>query len=254
MTVPGTDPVPGADRDPGADEPAQGAHAQLAALAARGIAWPPLPPVSGHPRPAAVLVLFGVLDGRPAAHPSAAVPADLDLLLVGRAASLAHHPGQVAFPGGRLDPEDDGPEDAALREAAEETGLDPAGVEVLGTLAELPVHVSNHVVVPVLAWWATPSPVAVVDRRESATVFRAPVADLVDPANRRTATLPARFLAGGPRGRTAGRPDAGPAFLVPHDGGAHLVWGFTAVVLDRLLTDLGWSEPWDASRTVEVPL
>lgn len=235
MTVPGTG----------------GAHAELAALIGRGVTWPALPPVSGHPRPAAVLVLFGVLDDRPATHPSAAVPADLDVLLVGRAASLAHHPGQVAFPGGRLDPEDDGPEAAALREGAEETGLDPAGVEVLGTLPELPVHVSNHVVVPVLGWWATPSPVAVVDHQESATVFRAPVADLLDPANRRTATLPAHVMARRPR---PPRTDAGPAFLVPFDGGAHLVWGFTALVLDHLFTELGWAEPWEATRTVEVPL
>lgn len=228
-----------------------GAYAQLTALAARGVAWPELPPVSGHSRPAAVLVLFGVLDDRPATHASAAVPADLDLLLVGRAASLAHHPGQVAFPGGRLDPDDDGPAAAALREGAEETGLDPAGVEVLGTLDELPVHVSNHVVVPVLAWWRTPSPVAVMDHRESATVFRAPVADLLDPANRRTATFPARVAAGR---RGAARADAGPAFLVAHEGGAHVVWGFTALVLDRILTELGWSEPWDPARTVTIPL
>lgn len=230
---------------------ADGARAQLAALAARGVAWPTLPPVSGHPRPAAVLVLFGVLDGRPATHPSAAVPADLDLLLVGRATSLAHHPGQVAFPGGRLDPADDGPAAAALREGAEETGLDPAGVEVLGTLPALPVHVSNHVVVPVLGWWATPSPVAVVDHRESATVFRAPVADLLDPAHRRTATLPEHVLARRPRPLRA---DAGPAFLVPHDDGTHLVWGFTALVLDHLFAELGWAEPWDRTRTVEVPV
>lgn len=245
MTVP-DDPTPADTRGT-----ADGARAQLAALAARGVAWPSLPPVLGLPRPAAVLVLFGVLDARPAVHPSAAVPADLDLLLVGRAASLAHHPGQVAFPGGRLDDGDAGPAAAALREAVEETGLDATGVEVLGTLAELPVHVSNHVVVPVLAWWATPSPVAVVDHQESATVFRAPVADLVDPANRRTAMLPARITAGR---RRAARPDAGPAFLVPHATGTHVVWGFTALVLDRLLTELGWSEPWDASRTFEVPL
>lgn len=230
---------------------AGGARAELAALVGRGVAWPALPPVSGHPRPAAVLVLFGVLDERPATHPSTAVPADLDVLLVGRAASLAHHPGQVAFPGGRLDPEDDGPEAAALREGAEETGLDPAGVEVLGTLPELPVHVSNHVVVPVVGWWATPSPVAVVDHRESATVFRAPVADLLDPINRRTATLPAHVMARRPR---PPRADAGPAFLVPSDGGAHLVWGFTALVLDHLFGALGWAEPWDPTRTVEVPI
>jgi 8-oxo-dGTP pyrophosphatase MutT (NUDIX family) len=225
-----------------------GAYEQLGALARRGVTWPVLPVTTRRSggRPAAVLVLFGVLDDRPASHVAAAVPADLDVLLVGRAASLAHHPGQVAFPGGRLDPGDDGPVGAAVREAVEETGLTPGGVEVLGALGELPLAVSDHVVVPVLAWWATPSPVAVVDHGESATVFRAPVADLVDPANRRTAVLP-------------GRPYSGPAFLVPYDDGLHrtghhLVWGFTALVLDRLFAELGWDEPWDRERTVTVPL
>jgi 8-oxo-dGTP pyrophosphatase MutT (NUDIX family) len=163
------------------------------------------------------------------------------VLLLARAASLAHHPGQVAFPGGRVEPDDDGAVGAALREATEETGLDPSGVEVLGTLAPLPLHVSNHVVVPVLAWWARPSPVAVVDHRESATVFRAPVADLLDPANRRTAVV-------------HGRPYAGPAFLVGHEAGHHLVWGFTAMILDRLFDELGWTEPWDEHRTVPAPV
>ncbi len=107
-----------------------------------------------------MLLLFGVLDGVPAEHPAAAVPADLDVLLLARATTLGHHPGQVAFPGGRLEPEDDGPVGGALREAEEETGLDPGGVEVLGTLGRLPVPVSNHVVTPVLGWWARPTPSA----------------------------------------------------------------------------------------------
>lgn len=218
-----------------------GARAQLARLAARGVVWPEIPAARRPRRDAAVLVLFGVLDDRPATHAMHAVPADLDVLLVERSGSLAHHPGQVSFPGGRLDEGDEGPVAAAVREAVEETGLDPSGVEILGLLGELPLAVSDHVVVPVLAWWATPSPVAVVDRGESARVFRAPVADLLDPANRRTTVLP------------AGRP-AGPAFLVPHDEGRHVVWGFTAFVLDRILDELGWTEPWDHSRTVVAPL
>lgn len=223
-------------------------RAQLSGVAARGVGWPALPQVTGAARPAAVLVLFGELDDAPAEHTCATVPTNLDVLLIGRAASLRHHPGQVAFPGGRIDPTDPGPVAAALREATEETGLDPTGVEVLGTLGELPVSVSNHVVVPVLAWWSRPSPVEVVDRRESATVFRAPVADLVDPSNRRTAVLPPRFVA------RAERRNVGPAFLVPHHTGTHLVWGFTALVLDRLLDELGWAERWNRARTIEVPL
>ncbi|MCV2396329.1 CoA pyrophosphatase [Actinotalea sp. M2MS4P-6] len=207
---------------------------QLAALVERGVGWPPIPGDRSTLRPAAVLVLLGALDATPARHTSPVVPADLDVLLVARSDELTHHPGQIAFPGGRVDPEDDGPVAAALREAREETGLDPEGVEVLGALAPLPLPVSRHLVTPVLGWWHRPSTVGVVDRRESTEVFRAPVADLVDP--RRRGVVQARRP---PTFRT-------PAFEL--DG--HLVWGFTAIVLDTLLAELGWAEPWDRERVI----
>lgn len=217
----------------------QDAWADLARVSRDGITLPAL--LTGKPatgsRPAAVLVLLGRLDDVPAAHGTAHVPADLDVLLLQRASALRHHPGQVAFPGGRLEPADAGPVEAALREAREETGLDTDGVEVLGTLAPLPLPISNHLVTPVLAWWARPSPVRVVDDGESAAVFRVPVADLVDPANRGTAMMSRtgeRFL--------------GPAFEV--DG--TVVWGFTAFILSALLDALGWAEPWDESCRIEV--
>lgn len=215
---------------------APGAREQLVALAAREVRWPPWAWVRmGGLRPAAVLVLFGALDSVPARHASLAVPADLDVLLVGRSAGLTHHPGQVAFPGGRLDPEDDGPVACALREAREETGLDPAGVQVLGTLGTLAVPVSRHAVTPVLGWWAVSSAVGVVDPDESASVFRAPVADLLDPARRAVVV-----------GSHQGREFRSPAFEVAD----HVVWGFTAMVLDHLFTELGWAEPWDEGRVV----
>ncbi len=214
------------------------AREQLAALAARGVSWDGYIGRAADPaaRPAAVLVLFGVLDARPGLHATRAVPADLDVLLVGRAATLRQHSGQVAFPGGRVDPDDAGPEAAAVREAVEETGLDADGVEVLGTLGELAVPVSDHRVTPVLAWWSRPTPVGVVDAGESAHVFRAPVADLLDPEHRRTTVH-----------RRGGATYRSPAFLA----GEHLVWGFTAIVLDRLFDALGWAEPWDRRRTVD---
>jgi 8-oxo-dGTP pyrophosphatase MutT (NUDIX family) len=195
-------------------------------------------------RPAAVLVLFGVLDGLPADHEAQAeaVAADLDVLLLARAATLRSHAGQVAFPGGRVDLDDDGPVAAALREAVEETGLDATGVEVLGALPEIPMPASNHRVTPVLAWWARPTPVGVVDAAESAAVFRAPVADLLDPARRYTSVL-----------RRGGRTWRGPAFVVEADGERHVVWGFTAGILDSLFEHLGWSEPWDAGRELVIP-
>lgn len=217
------------------------ALAQLRALARTGVEWGAqtgsVVRTGIARRPASVLVLLGRLDAVPAHHTTPLVPADLDVLLVRRAATLRQHAGQVAFPGGRQDPTDAGPVEAALREAQEETGLDPSGVDVLGTLGSLPLPVSDHLVTPVLAWWARPTPVAVVDHGESAEVFRAPVADLVDPALRRTATLT--------RGPRTYR---GPAFLV----GDNLVWGFTALVLTELFGALGWDEPWDDSRLVEV--
>ncbi|PFG32961.1 NUDIX hydrolase [Sanguibacter antarcticus] len=184
-------------------------------------------------RPAAVLVLFGALEGR-AGHD----PGDIDVLLVERAASLGHHPGQIAFPGGRLDPDDTGPVGAALREATEETGLDADGVEVVGTLAGLPLPVSNHLVTPVLGWWARPSPVGVVDHGECAAVFRVPVSTLLDPENRRLGRVT--------RGRSS---FDSPAFVVED----RVVWGFTGIVLDRVLDGLGWALPWER-RLLDIPV
>ena len=87
------------------------------------------PPEPGAGRASAVLVLFGesVADGQ-------LTP---DVLLIERAFGLRSHAGTPAFPGGVVDPSDDGPVGAALREAQEETGLDPAGVDVLAILPDL---------------------------------------------------------------------------------------------------------------------
>lgn len=228
-------------------------RAELAALCERGLDWHAdvsrRLPDSARARRAAVLVLFGVLDSVPA---QMSVPAqvrshvvrdldarDLDVLLLRRAATLGSHPGQIAFPGGRLEASDDGPIAAALREAVEETGLDPDGLEPLGTLPELPVPVSNHLVTPVPAWWTRPSEVAAVDHDETVEVFRMPVADLLEPANRASTAH-----AVGPRSYRS------PAFTVA--GG--LVWGFTAIVLSRMFDELGWAVPWDSSRVVPLEL
>lgn len=180
-----------------------------------------------------MLVLFGVLDSRPAAAARSPVPDDLDVLLQRRSPSMGHHPGQVSFPGGGIDPGDDGPVGAALREAAEETGLDPAGVEVLAALDAVPLPVSNNLVTPVLGWWARPSQVAAVDHAETVDVFRVPVADLLDPANR-----------GVVRHRVGAQEVATPAF----DVAGVVVWGFTAMVLDDLFDALGWTVPWQPVR------
>jgi 8-oxo-dGTP pyrophosphatase MutT (NUDIX family) len=215
------------------------ARAELDALCVHGLDWALDPSrILADPltaRRAAVLVLFGVLDSAPS-QAAGPVGRDLDVLLQRRSETLGHHPGQISFPGGGVEAFDNDITATALREAVEETGLDPSGVEILGTLPELPVPVSNNLVTPVLAWWTRVSQVAAVDQRESVEVFRVPVSDLLDPANRATV----EHLRNGRTFRT-------PAFTVH----GVLVWGFTAIVLSRLFDELGWTVPWDHSRIVQ---
>lgn len=211
---------------------------------AEGLGWSfptRLAPAEDEARRSAVLVLFGALDDRPAGHLADAVPEELDVLLTQRASTLRQHAGQVAFPGGALDPEDASMTACALREAHEETGLDPAGVKVIGELPAAPLAVSNFLVTPVLGWWDRPSEVFVVDEGEASRVFRVPVADLVDPEHRVTTVRKVSTPAGNQGFKS-------PGFLVADT----LVWGFTAILLDRLLDLLGWSQPWDRGRLLDV--
>ncbi|MDJ0317843.1 NUDIX hydrolase [Arthrobacter antibioticus] len=209
-----------------------------AATLGRATLWKmPMDPATT--RKAAVLMLFGALDDIPAASTKPLASADLDVLLIERALTLNDHPGQVAFPGGGVDVGDASITAAALREAEEETGLDPLGIEVLGLLPEVPLPVSNFVVTPVVGWWAKQTPVNVVDYGESAQVFRVPVRDLLDPDNRFTAVLVRE-----------GHTHRGPAFAV----NGVVVWGFTAGILTYVFEEMGWAVPWDAQREIPAPL
>lgn len=211
------------------------AQRDLRELAARGpsLGFEPQGTLVDVPqRRSAVLMLFGTLDD---------VAPSPDVLLIRRSDSASHHAGQIAFPGGGVEPQDRGdPTRTALREAAEETRLEPAGVEVLGALPAAHVLVSNNVVTPVLGWWHLPSDVA-ADHAESVEVFRVPVAELLDPDARGLSRL-----------RWAGRTYKGAAFKLSDRFGGHVVWGFTGMMLASLFDQLGWAEPWSRDRLFEV--
>lgn len=196
--------------------------ADLAArLTPEELAWP-IPP-NDSDRESAILLLFGTGEHGP------------DLLLIERAHTLRSHAGQPAFPGGAIDPTDAGPVEAALRESVEETGLDPSGVEVFGQLPVVHILPSRYAVTPVLGWWHTASPVGVVDPAEVASVHRVPLAELTDPANRFRVRHRSGYV--------------GPAFGVA----GLVVWGFTAGLIDRLFTLVGWERPWDRSIVRDLP-
>lgn len=104
----------------------------------------------------------------------------LHTLFIVRQAHLASHPGQIAFPGGGIDPEDASPEAAALREMQEELGVAPEQVTVLGALDEIET-VTGYRVTPVVG--AIPYPVRLrPDPYEVADYFTLPLARLRDPA------------------------------------------------------------------------
>lgn len=175
---------------------------------------------SRKPRSSAVLMCFTGDAG------AENLPDDAQILLTHRAPTLRNHSGQMAFPGGRLEPEDAGPVDAALREANEETGLDPKRVETLAVLESIAVGPSGHPVNPVLAYAEDPGKVWCASPEENDDVFFVDLAQLIDPGN--------RF-------RVARLGWSGPAF----DVNGYLVWGFTASLLAVMIREAGWEEPWE---------
>ena len=139
------------------------------------------------------------------------------VLLTLRQPHLRSHAGQIAFPGGKIDPEDTGPVAAALREAEEEIGLAPAQVELVGTVDPYRTG-SGYRIVPVIG--VVPPDLALTPHEaEVAAVFEAPLAFLLDPANH---TRETRMFGGVERGFTV---------IQWQD---RRIWGITAALIVNL--------------------
>jgi len=141
-------------------------------------------------------------------------PAGLSVLLTQRASHLKNHPGQISFPGGRMESHDAGPWEAAVRETREEIGLDPGFVSLAGYLHDH-VVLTGYLITPAVAF-VRPGFVLQLDRTEVDDVFEVPLEFVLDPAHHV------------PRKRTFG----GHEFLT-HDipFGARHIWGATAGML-----------------------
>ena len=144
---------------------------------------------------------------------------DLRLPLTVRSEHLRSHRGEVSLPGGSIDPGEDGPIPAALRECHEELGVDPALVTVWGTLSSFYIQPSNFQITPVVGFCAQ-LPALLLNRAEVSAVITVTLRELLDPA---TVMVEQRQL----RGIDA----TVPYFAI--DG--HKVWGATAVVLSEFV-------------------
>lgn len=194
-----------------------------------------MPPEGNDARRGAVLMVFADRPDEPTA------PDDLahrgELLLTERAHHMRSHPGQVSFPGGSLDPGET-PRQAALREALEEIGLEPAEVDVFGELPELWLPPSNFAVTPILGYWRERGEVRIESPDEVHAIHHVAIADLLDPEHRINVRHPSGWT--------------GPGFLIGQDKDV-ILWGFTAGIIARLFGYLGWDEDWDRARMRDLP-
>ena len=168
-----------------------------------------LPGREGRVTPAAVLV------------PVVNRPDGLTMLLTQRSADLPDHPGQISFPGGRVEPDDASLAHAALREATEDVGLPSERVAILGELSPYET-VTGFRVTPVVGWVEPPFAL-MPDPVEVADIFEVPLAFLLDPANQQR-----HFRMQGERRRDF--------WASPY--GERYIWGATAamlMILDRTL-------------------
>jgi 8-oxo-dGTP pyrophosphatase MutT (NUDIX family) len=171
-------------------------------------------PLNHPPRPAAVLV---ALIER---------PAGLNVLLTRRTKHLEHHPGQISFPGGRREPQDDGPVATALRETREEIGLEQDCLEILGRLAPY-LTVTGFLITPVVGVVGAPLCLR-PDPREVEEVFEVPLSFVLDRRNHQ-------------RQQQAFRGQVRQYYVLPYRN--YRIWGATAAMLVGLADTLNADDP-----------
>lgn len=177
----------------------------------------PLQSIPADARESAVLVL---LQG---------IEADPEVVLIERTTDRSAHSGQIAFPGGRRDPEDETLLQTALREAQEEISLNAADASVIGALTSLYIPVSRFHVFPFVAY--APTPLALRPSPfEVKRILQVPLSALFARQNRIIAEI-----------KPVSAPDTllqVPAYRLPGDG--TIIWGATAMILSELETLLSY--------------
>lgn len=143
----------------------------------------------------------------------------LYICLTKRPQTMKHHPGQISFPGGKVEKEDRSAEMTALREAKEEVGINPDAIEILGKLSDLYVEVSKFSIQPFLAW-ADQKPDFLVDYGEVEELILFPVSDfvtneIISETEIETVTGPLQIK------------------YYPYNG--EFIWGATAMILSELI-------------------
>lgn len=141
------------------------------------------------------------------------------ICLTKRPPTMTFHPGQISFPGGKVEKEDSSAEMTALREAREEVGIDPSSIEILGKLSDLYVEVSKFSIQPFLAW-ADKKPEFLVNAGEVEELILFPLSDFI--ANEIISEIELDTVTGPLRIR-----------YYPFNG--EIIWGATAMILSELI-------------------